>query len=97
MAEKKKRSRDPLAGNAHEERWKKQDSDVSLSYLKEGNPTDKKRQDEVAPRTQRHTSRVRWEIALKSHIRRKKGGFLSSAKILEAAFNAPVLWRPSQD
>ena len=46
MAEKKKRSRDPLGVNAHEERRKKQDPDVSLAYLKEGNATNKKRKDE---------------------------------------------------
>ena len=91
MAEKKKRSRDPLGVNAHEERRKKQDPDVSLAYLKEGNATNKKRKDEVAPRTQRHNIRMRKASSEQAVVRRKRGGYLSSEKKLESAFNAPFI------
>ena len=73
MAEKKKRSRDPLGVNAHEERRKKQDPDVSLAYLKEGNATNKKRKDEVAPRTQRHNIRMTKHYLRKQLFEGKEG------------------------
>ena len=70
---------------------KKQDPDVSLAYLKEGNATNKKRKDEVAPRTQRHNIRMRKASSEQAVVRRKRGGYLSSEKKLESAFNAPFI------